>query len=398
MKGVGIALVRFVVITVTMSVWSSSYAIADGKNDFLSCYVADFARPSERRHVTSARQREMLERRRGTYVADLGEVSGRVSSQLGKEVRRFFVDIADDKRAKLVFECADGEHVSSKAFLAGRMSDLSFRWDSPGSGVVAWYGVLGDCLPIIFCPRTHPMKFVMKRWNGTLDLQKLRIAASLGSPFEGKARAEDVFNLVCETEKHASGCRLRAKSQPHFGECATNLEHEIVACYCTENVPAASVSLYGRPHSTDALQYRYWVLQADGGISLVYGDGKNRFRWRPGFEYPWWEEFDGMPYGVYSTLYDVHRDEIAVITSPYALSMEIDRRIVSPRSFERKETELGGKTLGQRLDETLAWHCENPERILSVRVYRRIKNIDKNGELRRKLKDATRLKEGVVYD
>ena len=397
MNGARIARVKCKVATAMVFALLALQVVADNKNDFLSHYVVDFSRTSEHRHVTSARQKEMLQRRRGTYVADLGELSERLCSPLGKEVRRFIVDIADDGRAKLVFECADGEYVSSRAFLTGQMSDLSFRWESPLRAVVAWYGVQGDCLPIVFSPRTQPAIFVMKRQKVTLDLQKIRIVASMTLPSEGEMRADDVFGLVCETEGFARSCRLRAKKERHPGECPTAIDDEIVACYGTEKL-AARVSLYGRPRSTKELHCRYWVLQADGRISLVDGDGKDRFKLRPHFEFPWWEEFNGMPYGEYSTLYDVRRDEIAVIQCPFVLSMEVDRRIVSPRLFERKEAEFGQKTLGERLEEVLAWQSECPDRIFPVQMYRRIKNTDENRALRRKLKNAAKLEKDVVYD
>lgn len=398
MDGVRIGWVKFKVVIAMVLALLALHAVADSKDDFLSHYVADFSRPSEHRRVTSVRQNEMLLRRRGTYVADLGELSGRVGSQLGKDVRRFIVDITDNGRVRLVFECAAGGYVSSRAFLAGQMSDLSFRWESPAQTVVAWYGVQGDCLPIVFFPRTQPAIFVMKRREGTLDLRKISIVASMTLSSEGKMRADDVFGLVCETGESARRCRLRAKLERCPGECPTARDDEIVACYCTEKLPTR-VSLYGRPRSTSALLHcRYWVLQADGRISLVDGDGKDRFKLRPNFEFPWWEEFNGMPYGEYSTLYDVRRDEIAVIQCPFALSMEVDRRIVSPRLFERKEAELGQKTLGQRLEEVLAWQSKEPDRIFPVQVYRRIKNTAENRKLRGKLKNATKLEKGVVYD
>lgn len=96
--------------------------------DFHYYYVRDFRFFEPVRRVTQITQEKMFARRRGTYVADLGEDAERWRVRLGKNVRRLFIDVSTNKIARVFFECADGEYVTCSEFLKGRMSDTCFFW------------------------------------------------------------------------------------------------------------------------------------------------------------------------------------------------------------------------------------------------------------------------------
>lgn len=355
--------------------------VADRKDWFRSDLVEDFTRPSERSRVTPQKQEEMAKRRRGTYAVDLGDHSPFMSRQFGKEVRRLLIDIADDNRAKLFFECADGECVSSPAFLDGQMSDLSFLWKSAGQGLVAWYGVLGDYLTIAFCPPNPSALFVMKRLQKKVDPGKVRLVSSPVRFCDACEPKDDVFSMVCETEASARICRSRAKK-----DYPADKDDTVVAYYVRENVPGHS-RVQVRPDGEKPLPFSYFVLEADGCISLIYGDGKSRFRNRPNFDYPWWDEFTCAPWDIYSTFYDVRRDEIVARHLPFCYSHQLDSRICGPRYF-RSRAPGGQKTIGELLDETLAREYVHPQELFRKVRYKRLADTEANYELRAKLRKA----------
>ena len=367
----------------------SLHVVADGRQFFEYTLIEDFSQDANRGRVTSEAQNEMAQRRRGTFVSDLGEHAGRVGSQLGKEVRRFFIDIAEDNRAKLIFECADGEYVSSRVLFTGQMSDQSFCWGSSVDGMVARYGVLGDYLPIAFCRRERLVTFVMKRSNVKLDLGKVRFVPFLIRMDEENNQSKDIFSLVCETEPDGRICRLNATNE----FISKRAGDAIVAYYIGEKnrfYEGLGLDATGKT----SLPFLYWVLKASGEFILIEGDGKDKFRKCPLFDLPWWDELgklDKGPNGVYSMFFDIRRDEIVVTFLPFSYSRSLDFRIKAPRFFETKVPRYGQKTRGQILDGILGRLYENPNSMFEKVWYRRIKNTDENKELREKLANAVAL-------
>lgn len=363
-------------------VGSPLFVLSDNLNrDFTYRYVPDFTKPSEVHRVTHEVQEKMAERRRGIYVSSSQELLGWLSAQLGKKVRRFFIDIACDNRVKLVLECDDGEYVSSRDFLEGRMSDTSFYWGPPDRGVAARYGVLQDYLPVAFCPQKRPETFVMKKWSGTLDVGKVRLVPSLIRFCEGCEQGEDLFNLVCETESAARLARKRSLDE----------ESAIVVAYYVRELNRKAERNSEKVQAGNESPARYWVLTSTGTFWIFQSDVSSRFQWMPYLSCAWWSEFEGNVgvLGGNVLLHDVRRDEIIVIDTVFGLSQSLDSRIITPGYFRHK---IPGKveTLGEQLDRSIARELRKPEEMFLKSRYRRLKDTPENKQLRDGLVQAVK--------
>lgn len=348
--------------------------------DFHYYYVRDFRFFEPVRRVTQITQEKMFARRRGTYVADLGEDAERWRVRLGKNVRRLFIDVSTNKIARVFFECADGEYVTCSEFLKGRMSDTCFFWGDAGNGIAARYGVLGEYLPVAFSYRTHPKVHVLKRLSGSFDTRNVGVVPHLIPLCGDCVSSNDVFSLVCETESAARITRLRARRED-FSE-----DSEYVAYYVRE-----------RPHRLDrasvtsrdaSLPEHYWVLTTTGTFWTFDGDGVSRFRRCPYLRFAWWEEFEGTipPIGNI-LLHDVSRDKIIEIDTVFGLSQSLDARIVQPGYFRARfhDSDL---TIGEKLDQTIASETKKPEEMFLKSTYRRLKDVDEDKNVKKGLADA----------
>jgi len=293
-------------------------------------------------------------------------LAGRLREQLGKEVCNLILDISTDNRVKLIFECADGECVSTTYFMEGRMSDTSFLWGTLGKGAVARYGVLGDYLPIAFCPKRRPVTLVMKRRGEIIDSKIVRLVSTEISLAECREQDDDLFGLICENAIMARTIRTKVEN----GKCLLN-DSEVVAYYVKIGSPI-----------------RYWVLQANGGFRKFEVTLENELRELPLLLFEWWDEFEGKHSQIGSILlHDVRRDEVTEISTVFGLSQSLDSRIVSPRYFNNH---VPGKaqTLGERLDESVARELSKPNEMFIRSTYKRLDDTAEKRGIRLKLDKA----------
>lgn len=349
------------------------------KTDFSSCYVKDFACFSEAHHMTPEKQAKMLDRRIGTYAADIpGDGSGFAVG--GKKLVRLFVDISSNCIAKLFFEDESGSFVSSDCFLSGRLSDTSIYWGHPERGVSAKYGVMRDMMPLLISPHGRQMPLMLKRVEGRMDAREIRLEETV-HPMHAICdnAGGDIFAKVCED---AAGAEESRRCAPGGEAPATN---RMVACYEERSCFRAESGTWvctGKPN-----RRRFHVLMSSGGYHTFVDDGNCDFTIEPYYKSAWWDEFrNTFPCGD-GCYYKVSGDTIAVTSTCFGDLSILDSMIISPRLCQK--TQMGDRLTADRYIEAKVDELtREPEKFFTRRVCERIANVPENGELRRKLSSA----------
>ncbi|MBQ9431271.1 MAG: hypothetical protein IJU44_06940 [Kiritimatiellae bacterium] len=373
-------LVKLSFITVTFAAFPPflSNSFADCENDFSYKYVSDFKYPSYYHRVSPEKQKMLADRRRGVYAVELRDMDSWFTLP-GGFPKRLLVDVTTEGTARMCFEDYDGQIVSCRELLNGKLSDESIYWGDTGHGVSARYGIIRDVMPMLISPHKRQITLVLKRQDKCAELQNVRLLPTIWQLCSINDEAEDIFSRVCEEDDDAVTARACAKS----GTCPVPCK--MVACYVT----GMGCHDADKKECTVDLRPRYIVLKNNGGFYRIVGNKDDAFSNEFYLLFEWWREFNSAVHCDDTDIfYAVRRDSIARVLIPFSLSRCLDQMIITPEYFKQihgKGMPSQDKLVGDKIDVLL----REPGKMFSKTEYVRIQNTPQNKELRHRLDAAT---------